>query len=99
MNAYIVAGYRSAIGKAPRGSLRFTRPDDIAAVVIRHILQKFPKIDQSKIDDVVVGNAFPEAETGFNMGRLLSLMSMDTIEVPGSTVNRYCASGLDASSS
>ena len=95
MNAYIVAGYRSAIGKAPRGSLRFTRPDDIAAVVIKHILQKFPQIDQSKIDDVVVGNAFPEAETGFNMGRLLSLMSMDTIEVPGSTVNRYCASGLE----
>lgn len=95
MNAYIVAGYRSAIGKAPRGSLRFTRPDDIAAIVIKHILQKFPQIDQSKIDDVVVGNAFPEAETGFNMGRLLSLMSMDTIEVPGSTVNRYCASGLE----
>ncbi|MCB2207048.1 MAG: acetyl-CoA C-acyltransferase [Bacteroidetes bacterium] len=95
MNAYIVAGYRSAIGKAPRGSLRFTRPDDIAAVVIKHILEKFPQIDQSKIDDVVVGNAFPEAETGFNMGRLLSLMSMDTIEVPGSTVNRYCASGLE----
>ncbi|MEE4258209.1 MAG: thiolase family protein, partial [Bacteroidales bacterium] len=92
---YIVAGYRSAIGKAPRGSLRFTRPDDIAAVVIKHILEKFPQIDQSKIDDVVVGNAFPEAETGFNMGRLLSLMSMDTIEVPGSTVNRYCASGLE----
>lgn len=95
MNAYIVAGYRSAIGKAPRGSLRFTRPDDIAAIVIKHILEKFPQIDQSKIDDVVVGNAFPEAETGFNMGRLLSLMSMDTIEVPGSTVNRYCASGLE----
>jgi acetyl-CoA acyltransferase len=95
MNAYIVAGYRSAIGKAPRGSLRFTRPDDIAAIVIKHILQKFPQIDQPKIDDVVVGNAFPEAETGFNMGRLLSLMSMDTIEVPGSTVNRYCASGLE----
>jgi len=95
MNAYIVAGYRSAIGKAPRGSLRFTRPDDIAAVVIKHILEKFPQIDQSRIDDVVVGNAFPEAETGFNMGRLLSLMSMDTIEVPGSTVNRYCASGLE----
>ncbi len=95
MNAYIVAGYRSAIGKAPRGSLRFTRPDDIAAVVIKHILNKFPQIDQSKIDDVVVGNAFPEAETGFNMGRLLSLMSMNTIEVPGSTVNRYCASGLE----
>lgn len=95
MNAYIVGGYRSAIGKAPRGSFRFTRPDDIAAVVIRHLMKDFPQIDNSKIDDVVVGNAFPEAETGFNLGRLLSLMSLDTIEVPGSTVNRYCASGLE----
>jgi len=95
MNAYIVAGYRSAIGKAPRGSLRFTRPDDLAVTVIKHLMKEFPQIDQSRIDDIVVGNAFPEAETGFNMGRLLSLMSMDTIEVPGSTVNRYCASGLE----
>ena len=95
MNAYIVAGYRSAIGKAPRGRLRFTRPDDIAVTVIKHLMNEFPQIDQSRIDDIVVGNAFPEAETGFNMGRLLSLMSMDNIEVPGSTVNRYCASGLE----
>lgn len=95
MNAYIVGGYRSAIGKAPKGSLRFTRPDDIAAKVIRHLMSDFPQIDTSLIDDVVVGNAFPEAETGFNMGRLLSLMSFDTVEVPGSTVNRYCASGLE----
>jgi acetyl-CoA acyltransferase len=96
MNAYIVGGYRSPIGKAPRGSFRFTRPDDIAATVIRHLLADFPQIDHSRIDDVVVGNAFPEAETGFNMGRMLSLMSMDTVEVPGSTVNRYCASGLES---
>lgn len=95
MNAYIVGGYRSAIGKAPRGSFRFTRPDDIAVAVIRHLMKDFPQIESSKIDDVVVGNAFPEAESGFNMGRLLSLMSFDTIEVPGSTVNRYCASGLE----
>jgi len=95
MNAYIVGGYRSAIGKAPRGSFRFTRPDDIAAEVIRHLMNDFPQIDKTKIDDVMVGNAFPEAETGFNMGRLLSLMSLDTVEVPGSTVNRYCASGLE----
>ena len=95
MNAYIVGGYRSAIGKAPRGSFRFTRPDDIAASVIRHLMNDFPQIDKTKIDDVVVGNAFPEAETGFNMGRLLSLMALDTVEVPGSTVNRYCASGLE----
>lgn len=95
MNAYIVGGYRSAIGKAPRGSLRFTRPDDIAARVISKLMADFPQIDKDQIDDVVVGNAFPEAESGFNMGRLLSLMALDTIEVPGSTVNRYCASGLE----
>ena len=96
MNAYIVGGYRSPIGKAPRGSFRFTRPDDIAAAVIRHLLADFPQIDHTRIDDVVVGNAFPEAETGFNMGRMISLMSTDTVEVPGSTVNRYCASGLES---
>ncbi len=96
MNAYIVGGYRSAIGKAPRGSFRFTRPDDIATAVIRHLLADFPQIPHTLIDDVVVGNAFPEAETGFNMGRMLSLMSMDTIEVPGSTINRYCASGIES---
>ena len=96
MKAYIVGGYRSAIGKAPRGSLRFTRPDDIAAAVIKKLMADFPQIDHQLIDDVVVGNAFPEAETGFNMGRLLSLMSMDTVEVPGSTINRYCASGLES---
>lgn len=96
MKAYIVGAYRSAIGKAPRGSFRFMRPDDIAAEVIQHLMKDYPQIDQSKIDDIVVGNAFPEAETGFNMGRMLSLMSMDTVEVPGSTINRYCASGLES---
>ena len=96
MNAYIVGGYRTAIGKAPKGSLRFTRPDDIAATVIRHLMKDYPQIEKEKIDDIVVGNAFPEAESGFNMGRMLSLMSMDTVEVPGSTINRYCASGLES---
>lgn len=96
MNAYIVGAYRSAIGKAPRGSLRFTRPDDIAATVIRSLMADFPQIENRLIDDVVVGNAFPEAESGFNMGRLLSLMALDTFEVPGSTINRYCASGLES---
>ena len=95
-NAYIVAGYRSAIGKAPRGTLKFTRPDEIAAQVIRHLMKDFPQIEKEKIDDIVVGNAFPEAESGFNMGRMLSLMSMDTVEVPGSTINRYCASGIES---
>jgi len=96
MNAYIVGGYRSAIGKAPRGALRFTRPDDIAVTVIRHLLNDFPQIEKSEIDDIVVGNAFPEAETGMNMGRLLSLMALDTVDVPGSTVNRFCASGIES---
>ncbi len=96
MDAYIVGGYRSAIGKAPRGKFRFTRPDDIAVTVIRHLMNDFPQIDKKLIDDVVVGNAFPEAESGFNMGRMLSLMGLDTVEVPGSTVNRYCASGIES---
>lgn len=96
MNAYIVGGYRSAIGKAPKGAFRFTRPDDIAAEVIRHLMNQFPQIDKTSIDDVVVGNAFPEAESGFNMGRFLSLMALDTFKVPGSTINRYCASGLES---
>ena len=96
MNAYIVGGYRSAIGKAPKGVFRFTRPDDIAAAVIRHLMNDFPQIEKNRIDDVIVGNAFPEAESGFNMGRFLSLMALDTHEVPGSTINRYCASGLES---
>ncbi len=96
MNAYIVGGYRSAIGKAPRGAFRFTRPDDIAAEVINHLMKDFPQIDKSKVDEIVVGNAFPEAESGFNMGRMISLMTMDSVDIPGSTVNRYCASGLEA---
>ncbi len=96
MNAYIVKGYRSAIGKAPRGAFRFTRPDDIAASVIKHLLSEFPQIDKKRIDDIIVGNAFPEAESGFNMGRMLSLMSTGVIDVPGMTINRYCSSGLES---
>jgi acetyl-CoA acyltransferase len=95
MEAYIVKGYRSAIGKAPRGAFRFTRPDDIGAAVVRHLLNDFPQIPKNRIDDIVAGNAFPEAESGLNMGRMISLMSLDTFEVPGSTVNRYCASSLE----
>jgi acetyl-CoA acyltransferase len=96
MNAYIVGGYRSAIGKAPRGTLRFTRPDDIAVTVIKHLMNDFPQIEKSRIDDIIVGNAFPEAESGMNMGRMLSLMSMDTVDVPGSTINRFCSSGIES---
>lgn len=95
MNAYIVAGFRSAVGKAPRGSLRFYRPDDLAADVIQHLMKSLPEIDKEQIDDVIVGNALPEAEQGLNVGRLISLLALDTDKVPGMTVNRYCASGLE----
>jgi acetyl-CoA acyltransferase len=96
MNAYIVGGYRSAIGKAPRGTLRFTRPDDIAVTVIKRLMDDYPQIEKNEIDDVIVGNAFPEAEQGMNMGRFLSLMGLDTVEVPGSTINRFCSSGIES---
>ncbi|NVK03621.1 MAG: acetyl-CoA C-acyltransferase [Flavobacteriia bacterium] len=95
MDAYIVAGYRSAVGKASRGSLRFFRPDDLAAQVIKHLMDSVPNFDKSRIDDVIVGNAMPEAEQGLNVGRLISLMGLDTVDVPGVTVNRYCSSGLE----
>ncbi len=95
MEAYIVGGYRSPVGKAPRGTLRNTRPDDVAVAVIKRLLQDFPQIEHTRIDDIVVGNAFPEAESGMNMGRFLSLMALEKVDVPGSTVNRFCASGLE----
>ena len=95
MEAYIVGGYRSPVGKAPRGTLKNTRPDDVAVAVIKRLLQDFPQIEHTRIDDIVVGNAFPEAESGMNMGRFLSLMALEKVDVPGSTVNRFCASGLE----
>lgn len=95
MNAYIIAGYRTAVGKANRGGFRFTRPDDLAAEVIRHLVSQVPSIDKDLIEDIIVGNAMPEAEQGMNVGRLISLMALDTDKVPGMTVNRYCSSGLE----
>jgi acetyl-CoA acyltransferase len=95
MNAYIVAAHRSAIGKANKGGFRFTRPDTLAADVIKQLLASVPNIEKEQIDDVIVGNATPEAEQGLNVGRLISLMALDTDKVPGMTVNRYCASGLE----
>lgn len=95
MNAYIVSGFRTAVGKAPRGLFRFTRPDDLAADVIRHIMTTRPEVSAQEIDDVIVGNATPEAEQGLNIGRMISLMGLDTEKVPGMTVNRYCSSGLE----
>lgn len=95
MEAYIIAGYRTAVGKAPRGVFRFTRADDLAADVIKHLVSSVPNLSVEEIDDVIVGNAMPEAEQGLNMARLVSLMGLGTDKVPGVTVNRYCASGLE----
>jgi acetyl-CoA acyltransferase len=95
MNAYIVAGYRTAVGKAKRGGFRFTRPDDLAADVIRHLVASVPGLDPKTVDDLIVGNAVPEAEQGMQMGRIISLLSLP-IEVPGMIINRYCGSGLEA---
>jgi acetyl-CoA acyltransferase len=94
-DAYIIAGYRTAVGKAPRGVFRFTRPDDLAAEVIRHLVASVPGLDKERIDDVIVGNASPEAEQGLNVARLISLLALDTDKVPGVMMNRYCASGLE----
>lgn len=95
MNAYIIAGLRSPVGKAPKGKFRFLRPDDLAAQVIRQLVAQVPNLDKDRIDDLIVGNAMPEAEQGLNVARLISLLALDTDKVPGVTVNRYCASGLD----
>ena len=93
--AYIVKGYRTAVGKAPKGLFRFKRPDELAAETIEHLLKEVPQLDKKRIDDVIVGNAMPEAEQGLNMARLISLMGLKVDDVPGVTVNRYCASGLE----
>ena len=93
--AYIVKAYRTAVGKAPRGVFRFKRPDELAAETIQYMLKDLPDFDKKRIDDVIVGNAMPEAEQGLNMGRLISLMGLKIEDVPGVTVNRYCASGIE----
>ncbi|MGB0451608.1 MAG: acetyl-CoA C-acyltransferase [Flavobacteriaceae bacterium] len=93
--AYIVKAYRTAVGKAPKGLFRFKRPDELAAETIEYLMNQTPELDKNRIDDVMVGNAMPEAEQGLNMARLVSLMGLKTDQVPGVTVNRYCASGLE----
>ncbi len=93
--AYIVKAYRTAVGKAPKGLFRFKRPDELAAETIQFMMNELPDFDKKRIDDVMVGNAMPEAEQGLNMGRLISLMGLKIEDVPGVTVNRYCASGLE----
>jgi acetyl-CoA acyltransferase len=96
MDAYIIGGYRSAVGRSGKGVFRFMRPDDLGEQVIRHLMNDFPQLDKERIDDVIVGNATPEAEQGLNIGRMVSLMGLDTEKVPGMTINRYCASGLES---
>jgi len=95
MDAYIVAGFRSAVGKAKKGSFKFYRPDDLAADVIKHLVKSIDGLDPKRVDDLIVGNAVPEAEQGMQMGRMITLLSLPT-EVPGMIVNRYCGSGIEA---
>lgn len=94
--AYIIKACRTAVGKAPRGVFRFKRPDEMAAETIQFLLKDLPQLEKTRIDDIIVGNAMPEAEQGLNMARFISLMGLKTEDVPGAIVNRYCASGLEA---
>jgi acetyl-CoA acyltransferase len=94
MDAYIVAGYRTAVGKAKKGGFRFVRPDDLAADVIKHLVKSIPGLEPKMVDDLIVGNAVPEAEQGMQMGRIISLLSLG-IDTPGMIVNRYCGSGVE----
>ena len=93
--AYIVKAYRTAVGKAPRGFFKFKRPDELAAETIEYLISQIPNFDKTLIDDLIVGNAMPEAEQGFNVARLISLMGLKVDDVPGVTINRFCASGLE----
>ena len=95
MDAYITAGYRTAVGKAKRGGFRFTRPDDLAADVIRHLLKSVPGLEPHMVDDLIVGNAVQEAEQGMQMGRMIALLALGQ-DIPGMVINRYCGSGIEA---
>ena len=95
MNAYIIAGYRTAVAKANRGGFRTMRPDDLASEVIKHLMAQVPSLDPALVDDLIVGNAIPEAEQGMQMARYISLLSLPK-SVPGFIINRYCGSGLEA---
>src|SRR6516164_837446 len=92
--AYIIAGYRTAVGKAKRGGFRFYRPDDLAADVIKGLVATVPQLETRRVDDVIVGNAVPEAEQGLQVGRIIAARALG-FDVAGMTVNRYCASGLE----
>ncbi len=93
--AYIVKAYRTAVGKAGKGVFRFKRADELAAETIQHLMKELPNLDPKRIDDVIVGNAMPEGSQGLNVARLISLMGLDIVDVPGVTVNRFCSSGLE----
>lgn len=93
--AYIVKAYRTAVGKAPRGVFRFKRADEMAAETIQYMMKELPGLDKKRIDDVIVGNAMPEGAQGLNMGRLISLMGLEIVDVPGMIVNRFCSSGVE----
>ncbi|WP_136481925.1 acetyl-CoA C-acyltransferase [Cognatitamlana onchidii] len=93
--AYIVKAYRTAVGKAPKGVFRFKRTDELAAETIQHMMKELPNLDKARIDDVIVGNAMPEGSQGLNMARLISLMGLNSVDVPGVTVNRFCSSGIE----
>ena len=93
--AYIVKAYRTAVGKAPKGVFRFKRTDELAAETIQYMMNEITQFDSSRIDDVIVGNAMPEGSQGLNMARLISLMGLKTVDVPGVTVNRFCSSGIE----
>lgn len=95
MDAYIVAGYRTAVGKAKKGGFRFVRPDDLASDVIKHLVKSVQGLENSMVDDLIVGNAVQEAEQGMQMGRMISLLALGK-EVPGMVINRYCGSGIEA---
>lgn len=95
MEAYIVNGYRSAVGKAKKGGFRFYRPDDLAADVIKHLVANTPGLENKMVDDLIVGNAIPEAEQGMQMGRMISLLALG-VDNPGFIINRYCGSGVEA---
>jgi len=94
MNAYIVAGFRTAVGKAKKGGFRFTRPDDLASDVIKHLVKSVPGLENSMVDDLIVGNAVPEADQGMQMGRMIALLALG-LDTPGVIVNRYCGSGVE----
>ncbi len=96
MEAYIVQAKRTAIGKSKKGGFRFMRPDDMAADLIRKMMTEHPQLNKDLIDDVIVGNATPEAEQGLNIGRIISLLGLNTVKVPGMTINRFCSSGLES---